>query len=206
MKIRHMFACALVLSLSGIAGAQADAVTFNLIYQLDDGTTGDFGDVTVTEVGGDLLFEINRGPDLHFSADLSEFYFNLNGDFTGLSVTTSDSPTTPYTFSMPATERGDSMFEFEAEVNFGNGSGASGNGTLTMASFLLSANENLTLAAIMETSSDDAVPEPIVVAAFFEIFELPNDIVGAPVPLPGAVWLLGSGLFGLLAIRRRRPR
>jgi hypothetical protein len=27
--------------------------------------------------------------------------------------------------------------------------------------------------------------------------------VGAPVPIPGAVWLLGSGLIGLVAIRRR---
>jgi hypothetical protein len=27
--------------------------------------------------------------------------------------------------------------------------------------------------------------------------------IGAPVPIPGAVWLLGSGLVGLVAIRRR---
>lgn len=27
--------------------------------------------------------------------------------------------------------------------------------------------------------------------------------VGAPVPIPGAVWLLGSGLIGLIGIRRR---
>ena len=29
---------------------------------------------------------------------------------------------------------------------------------------------------------------------------------GSPVPIPGAVWLLGSGLMGLIAVRRRKGR
>ncbi len=29
---------------------------------------------------------------------------------------------------------------------------------------------------------------------------------GPPVPIPGALWLLGSGLFGLVAVRRRQGR
>ncbi len=33
-----------------------------------------------------------------------------------------------------------------------------------------------------------------------------NDVVAKAVPIPGAVWLLGSGLIGLLGIRRKvRP-
>jgi len=32
---------------------------------------------------------------------------------------------------------------------------------------------------------------------------LPPGVTYAPVPIPGAVWLLGSGLMGLVAIRRR---
>ena len=31
-----------------------------------------------------------------------------------------------------------------------------------------------------------------------------NDPNGPPVPIPGAVWLFGSGLLGLVGIRRRR--
>jgi hypothetical protein len=31
-----------------------------------------------------------------------------------------------------------------------------------------------------------------------------NDIVAAPVPIPGAVWLLGSGIISLIGIRRFR--
>ncbi len=31
-----------------------------------------------------------------------------------------------------------------------------------------------------------------------------DDLSYAPVPIPGAVWLLGSGLFGLVAVRRKR--
>ncbi len=33
---------------------------------------------------------------------------------------------------------------------------------------------------------------------------LTDDIVLAPVPIPGALWLLGSGLLGLAAVRRKR--
>ncbi len=35
-------------------------------------------------------------------------------------------------------------------------------------------------------------------------FDLAFQVVSSPVPVPGAIWLLGSGLVGLAAIRRKR--
>jgi hypothetical protein len=206
MKFRHALALVLALGLAGLSSAHADSLTVDLIYQLSDGTTGDYGEVTVNEVGGDLHFTISRGPDLGPSADLVEFYFNLAGAFTGLAISSTDpQPGSSYLFGMPATERGEAMFSFDAEVNFGDGSGAGGNGTVTMATFTLSADQALTLAAIMETSSDEAVPVEILFGAFFrttgDIAE-EVQIVGAPVPLPAAAWLFGSALLGFPAIRR----
>ena len=206
MKFRHALALVLALGLAGLSSAHADSLTVDLIYQLSDGTTGDYGEVTVNEVGGDLHFTISRGPDLGPSADLVEFYFNLNGAFTGLAISSTDpQPGSSYLFGMPATPRGESTFSFEAEVNFGNGTGPAGNGTVTTATFTLSADQALTLASIMETSSDDAVPVEILFGAFFratgEIAE-ESQIVGAPVPLPAAAWLFGSALLGFPAVRR----
>lgn len=208
MKICRAAAGVLALWLGVLATAHAESLTVELIYTLDDGGTGNFGQVTVTEVGNDLQFTITRGSDLGPNADLVEFYFNFADSFTGLAISSTDpQPGSPYVFDMPATERGESTFSFEAEVNFGDGSGASGNGTVAMATFTLSADQNLTLASIMATSTDDEVPVPILFGAFFrttgEIAE-EVEIVGAPVPLPGAVWLLGSALFGLPLLGRRR--
>ncbi len=35
------------------------------------------------------------------------------------------------------------------------------------------------------------------------IVDLPGSITGSPVPIPAAVWLFGSGLLGLIGIRKR---
>lgn len=41
------------------------------------------------------------------------------------------------------------------------------------------------------------------VDSFFSTSVLSGDVTNTPVPLPGAVWLLGAGLVGLVGVRRR---
>lgn len=207
MKL-HFALALLLLGLGALSSAQADSLTFDFIYEFDGNSNGDYGQVTVTEVGGDLHFTITRGPDLGPNADLHEFYFNLVGSFTGLSISSTDPQHAngQYALTLPASEAGGAGFSFDAEVNFGNGSGPPGNGTLVTGTFTLSADQNLTLAAIMETSTGNNVPVPILFAAHFQdtsAFEgADSETVGAPIPLPGAAWLFGSALLGFPAIRR----
>lgn len=208
MKLRNACACTLALVLGGLSTAHADSLTVELIYQFSGNRNGDFGTVTVTETGGDLQFTITAGPDLGQNMDLQEFYFNLVGSFTGLTVSSTDPQAgRAYRFGMPATVIGNGNFSFDADVNFGNGSDSSGNGVLPVATFILSAVEDLTLAAIMETSNGTTVPVPVLFAARFQGTSeggMGGITVGAPVPLPGAVWLMGSALLGFPLLRRRR--
>jgi hypothetical protein len=40
----------------------------------------------------------------------------------------------------------------------------------------------------------------------FGIDDVSSNVIGASVPIPGAVWLLGSGLVGLLGLRKRMKK
>jgi hypothetical protein len=67
--------------------------------------------------------------------------------------------------------------------------GSSGNQTSQYTNVYLNVS-GVTFDSVMMTSSNYA-------------FEVDNVTVGNPVPIPTAAWLLGSGLMGLVGIRRR---
>lgn len=63
----------------------------------------------------------------------------------------------------------------------------------------LSGLGNVDTLTFSETSSDTGA-YGMNTPAYFAL----DDVTSSPVPIPGAVWLLGSGLFGLIGIRRRK--
>jgi hypothetical protein len=90
-------------------------------------------------------------------------------------------------------------------VNFGNGAGPPGNGQLTSATFVLSANEALSVDDLLITSSTSGA-DPVEV--FLAVHPQGSGIstVGAVVPEAGTAALLFLGLSGLAGLGRRTRR
>lgn len=192
-----------------LAAPAARALTFDLNVQFDDELTGNFGTVEVTEVaGGDLFFEITLDTsELGAEADLHEFYFNLP-DVSGLTLTSTDTVTTPYDLDFDPSVSGGAGSSFVWGVNLGSGAGDSGNGVLQTATFTLSADTDLSENDLLISSStNDGVT--VYVAAHVQGTEFTNagsETVGSAVPEPTTFALGALGLAGAALSRRRRNR
>ena len=194
-----------------LAPALASALSIPLDVEFDDAVSGDFASVTVTEDGGELRFEIaiDPGSDLGGEADLHEFYFNLTGSFSGLSIS-SDDPQHPrgqYALAGGPSVRGGAGSSFDFGVSFGNGGGPPGNGTLQTASFTLGAAQPLSIADLFETSTASGGEVTVHFAAHVQSTSFANgsdsETVGGVIPEPGTGALLGLGL-GILGVRSRQ--
>lgn len=197
----------------GLAG-QAQAFQFDV--ELDTGDSGSFAVVSISELAGDLFFQVTTNvppnTDLGADADLQDFYFNLDGVFTGLAISSTDTqdPNGMYALLVDPAVKGGAGASFDYGVNFGNGGGPSGNGTLQDATFTLSADQDLFLSSLNVLSPTNNAG-PVDFAAHFQSTMWAGDpgqdseTVGGVIPEPATGLLLAAGL-GALGVRGRRRR
>ena len=188
------------------AQAFAAAIAFDLNVEFDNGTTGAYASVTVSETSnGELDFEISLLSALGPEADLHKFYFNLDDSITGVELSSEDGVATAYTLSEAPPVAGGAGSRFDFAVNLGNGAGNRGNGVLQTASFLLTAQAPLSLSDLLEVSSTSAGIQ-VTAAAHVQGASLTgnanSETVGGMLPEPNALALLLVAL--LLANRRLR--
>jgi hypothetical protein len=191
------------------------ADTIDLVYEFDgnanDGLTS-FGTVDIVQNGSSVDITIVANTTNLSGGDIHEFYFNLPDaiDIGSLAISNSGgvSNATVNAFTLLGSNpsvAGGAGASFDTGISFGNGGGPPGNGTLTTATFSLTATGGLLVSDFFaETSSSNNVPTPVYAAVHFQgtdVFGADSETVGG-VPEPGTAGLLALSVAALA--RRRR--
>lgn len=203
----------MALATISMSPSSARALSFHLDTEFDTGVTGPFVSLELTETGGNLAFIVSLDLDeLGPAADLHVLYFNLTGTVTGLAISDTNAPNTPYSLQSSPSVAGGAGSSFDWGVSFGNGGGPPGNGQLQTAEFTLSANEGLSIEQLMASSFASGGSIEIHMAAHIQGTSLltgaTSETVGGivPIPEPSTGVLFVGGLVALSSERARRRR
>ncbi len=206
----------LAVSILFFLSSPVHALVIDLNQEFDGNSSGttSYGTVTVTQNGNDLDFIITANTANLGGGDIHEFYFNLTSPpdpVTGLAVTVGNwlSASSKFTILGPNPSiSGGAGASFDWGVSFGNGGGTSGNGVLTTATFTLSADQTLLVDDLLEWTATNNTPDVYMAVHFqdTDIFNADSEMVGggAHAPVPAPIYLLGTGLIGLVGFRGRR--
>jgi hypothetical protein len=172
-----------------------DDLTTPLSY--DAGSPGivSYGIVPVSYGGfnwGEALWEVMGNADVNkYPGNTLSFPSQFNAIYPGNGLTSVVS-STPFSF----------QGAFLGSWVGGNNAGS----TLSVEGFLGGQSQGIITVALTSAMAWTPIDFATVDQLNFTsngYYLLDNFTTSAPVPIPGAVWLLGSGLFGLVAIRRR---
>lgn len=201
----------LLLAVVATASGTAAAVTVPLETEFDLGVTGPFGTVDITENIRSLDFVISIDVDeLGPEADLHEFYFNIieSVTVTGLALSATNAPNTPYQLTDVVQVRGGAGSSFDWKVDFSNGGSDRGNGRLVTAIFTLSAEQSLSIRDLHESSFTSGSGVEVHMASHVQgtstLTSADSETIGGllPMPEPSPALLLMTGL-ALFAVRAK---
>jgi len=172
---------------AAVAGTTITTETFDNEIASAVSITFDTG-VTSTLAGGDLVDAINFGDN---RVDSGVYRGGVDGGGAVAALTTTFDFTTPI-------------------VGFGGDFGAisrldvSIDGGTTFFDLFTETGEVNGFFGLVSTTAFSSVQFSTQNSTSFEGFRIDNLVFAAPVPVPAAVWLMGSALMGLVGVARRR--
>ena len=203
--------CAVAVGVCVVSAASAD--TIDLIHEFDGNSNGLVSYGTIDLVQNGLLVDVTITANTGNlgGGDIHEWYFNLPGavDLNTLAISgeggTSSHAIGTFSPLVNPSVTGGAGSSFDAGVSFGNGGGPPGNGTLTVATFSITATGGLLVSDFLsELSASNNAPD-VYAAVHFQstsVFSPADSETVGGVPEPTSLALLSLG--GLLLTRRRR--